>query len=160
MDSSGDVFVSLTNPAEVVKILPSGILSVVAGTGSSGMPAEGPATGTDLGSPAGLALDGGGDVYIADQGWGYVEKVTPNGMLSFVAGDGIQGTPTFGGPATASALDGPYGIASDPLGRIYFTDSANYTLDRLVSAAPVNTAVPTLSGTVDPGDTVTATDGA
>jgi sugar lactone lactonase YvrE len=159
VDSSGDVFVSLTNPAEVVKILPSGNLSVVAGTGTSGMPVEGPATSTTLGSPAGVAVDGGGDVYIADIDWEYVEEVTPDGTLSFVAGDGNQSTPTFGGPATASALDAPYGIASDPLGRIYFTDSANYTLDLLVSAAPVNTAVPTVSGTVNPGDTVTATEG-
>jgi hypothetical protein len=160
VDSSANVFVSLTNPGEVVKIVPSGNLSVVAGTGTSGMPVEGPATSTDLGEPAGLAVGGAGDVYIADMGWEYVEEVTPDGMLSFVAGDGNQGPPTFGGPATASSLNSPYGIASDPLGRIYFTDSDNYTLDRLVGVAPVNTAAPLLSGTADPGDTVSATEGA
>jgi sugar lactone lactonase YvrE len=160
VDSSGDVFVSLSNAAEVVEIDPSGNLSVVAGTGTSGQPAEGPATSTDLGTPEGLAVDGAGDLYIADIDWEYVEEVTPDGMLSFAAGNGTQSTPTFGGPGTDSALDAPYGIASDPLGRVYFTDSANYTLDRLVGAAPVNTAAPTLSGTVNPGDTVTATEGA
>jgi hypothetical protein len=160
VDASDDVFVSLTNPGEVVKIAPSGVLSVVAGTGTSGMPAPGLATSTELGSPAGLAIDGAGDLYIADEAWEYVEEVTPDGMLTFAAGHASQGTPTFGGPATASALNAPYGIASDPLGRIYFTDTANYTLDLLVGAAPVNTAAPMLSGTVNPGDTVTATEGA
>jgi DNA-binding beta-propeller fold protein YncE len=104
----------------------STVITGYAGTGSSGASMAGPATSSPLSNPTGVAVDAAGDVYIADTGNNVVEKVTPDGTLSIIAGTGNQGLPTPG-PATSSDLLSPYGVAIDSSGNLYIADDGNAT---------------------------------
>jgi hypothetical protein len=160
LDSSGNVYIGDAINNVIEKVTPSGMLSVIAGTGTGGSPTPGPATSSDLDNPAGLALDGAGDVYVADVQNNDIEEITPSGTLSVIAGDGgLGGVPTYGGSATASDLDNPAAVTSTPAGRLYVADARNNTIDLLAPPAPVNTNPPSVSGTPQAGQTLTATDG-
>jgi hypothetical protein len=82
------------------------VITRFAGTASPSQPIAGPASSSPLSYPYGVAVDGSGNVYIADTGNDVVEKVTPSGNLSVFAGNGSSGTPTPG-PATSSQLGAP-----------------------------------------------------
>lgn len=88
VDSSGDVFVVTTGNCEVIKIVPGGGTSVVAGTGTCGLPTLGAAaTSSKLDGPWGVAVDFAGDLYISDTAAQCVEEVTAStGLLSAFVG--------------------------------------------------------------------------
>jgi sugar lactone lactonase YvrE len=122
VNSSGDVYVSDWAHQTVDEITPQGV-SIVAGIpGHSGAPALGRATDSMLDEPVGLAVSKDGDLYINDLSNDVIEKVTPAGTLSIVAGEvGHSGTPTPG-PATSSMLAAPIGIAVDSHENLYIAD--------------------------------------
>jgi sugar lactone lactonase YvrE len=122
VDSSGDVYVSDWSRNTIDEITPQGV-SIVAGIpGEYGSPTPGPATSSTLNYPIGLAVSAAGDLYIVDFGNNVIEKVTPSGTLSIVAGEvGQRGTPTPG-PATSSMLAAPIGVAVDSSGNVYIAD--------------------------------------
>ena len=104
--------------------------TVVAGTGVAGSTGDGAqATAARIQSPTGLALDAGGNLYIATEGLttndpnSRVRKVTPGGVITTIAGGGsIVGD---GVAATTVALDQPTGVAVDAAGNVYIADSAH-----------------------------------
>jgi NHL repeat len=159
IDSSGNLYIGDANNNVVEKVTPSGTLSVIAGSGRSGPPTPGLATSSDLDNPAGLSSDAAGNVYFADVSNEDIEEITPTGTLSVIAGDGSSGAPTYGASATASSLDNPATVASTPAGRLYVADAVNNTIDLLAPAAPVNTTPPSISGTAQTGQALTATEG-
>ena len=106
------------------------MLSIFAGTGIAGTPTAGPATSSNLDSPFGVAVDGAGNVYIADANNMVIEKVTPDGTLSVIAGTGTAGAPTAG-PATASNLNRPTGVAVDGAGNVYIADFNNNRVEKV-----------------------------
>jgi sugar lactone lactonase YvrE len=147
VDSSGDVYVADGARNVVVKITPAGSLSVVAGTGQQGKATPGPATQSDLNDPYGVAVDGSGNVYVDDIGNDVVEKVSPQGTLSIIAGTGQPGTPTPG-PATASDLGRPTAVAADASGNLYIADQVNSEVDEVTPAG----ALSVIAGTGRYGD--------
>jgi hypothetical protein len=129
VDSTGDLFIA--DGSYAVEVTPAGQLSIVAGNGSSGAPAPGPATSSPLSYVTGVALDGNGDLFILDNGNTDVEEVTPSGTLSVVAGVGHYGQ-DIPGPATSSPLWDPNGDAVDPLtGDLFITDAVNEDIDQV-----------------------------
>ena len=137
VDGAGNVYISDQDNYVVEKVTPDGTLSVIAGNGNQGTPTPGPATSSALGGNAfggtqGLAVDAAGNVYIADAGANVVEKVTPDGTLSIVAGNanGSSGVPTQG-PATSSALNQPFGVAFDAAGNLYIADRQNRVVEKV-----------------------------
>ncbi len=88
------------------------------------------AASSNLSSPSGVAVDGSGNVYIADTSNQVVEKVTPGGSLSIIAGNGNQGAPTPG-PATNSDLSSPSGVATDSSGNVYIADQGNQRVEEV-----------------------------
>ncbi len=82
-------------------------------------------TGALLNFPSGIALDGAGNMYIADEGNAVVRRVTSGGLITTIAGNGTL-TPSMGdgGPAAAAQLD-PFSVAVDAAGNVYVTDSFN-----------------------------------
>ncbi|MGD1054237.1 MAG: SBBP repeat-containing protein, partial [Candidatus Dormibacteria bacterium] len=128
--------------------------------GERGAPTAGPATGSDI-EPYGIAVDGDGNLYIADYDNCMVEKVSPTGTLSVVAGTGslTRGVPTPG-PATRSALYYPWGVGVDGAGNLYIADSANEVVEEVTMAAPTPSTVvipsPSASASPSPAAAVPA----
>ncbi len=146
VDASGNVYIADYDNSLVEKVTPSGTLSIFAGiSGSWGTPSLGLATDEPLGGPVGVATDPSGDVYIADYSDDLVEKVTPDGMLSVVAGDGSYGAPTYGAAAAGSSVSSPFGIAAEPDGTFFTADGDHFTVDRIGNATPGPTDQPTLT---------------
>ena len=110
----------------------------------------GTATGTgELNAPEDVALDGAGNLYIADTGNSVIRKVDQNGTITTVAGDNEKAGGFFGdgGPATSAALNRPDGIALDIAGNLYIADTGNHRI-RKVDLAGIIT---TVAGTGTPG---------
>ena len=100
-----------------------GVMTTVAGNGIRGFSGDGgPAINAQLFSSTDVALGPDGSLYIADQGNHAIRKVTPDGIINTVAGDGAGGRSGDGGPATSAQLLGPTGVAIGPDGSIYIAD--------------------------------------
>jgi DNA-binding beta-propeller fold protein YncE len=129
--TTGDLYIADYDNSEVEKVTPRGTLSIIAGTGVEGAATPGPATQSELGVPSDVAVNSAGDVYIADPFFYEVEKVTPRGILSIVAGTGTTGAPTPG-PATQSQLGFPHGVGMDPTtGDLYIADYQNSEVEQV-----------------------------
>ncbi len=125
-DSSGNVYFSDTYNQVVWKYSrQTATVSLYAGTGVYGYTGDGgPATAATLAYPRGLALDGAGNLYIADSSNEVVRRVSATTQLiSTVAGNGRMGTTGAGGPATSASLDFPEGVAVDRAGDLYIASS-------------------------------------
>jgi len=130
----------------------------VAGKGSTTFSGDGgPAISAGM-SPYGVAADSKGDLYISDDGNLRVRKVSPDGIITTIAGTGVWGMSGDGGPATSAQLTGASGIALDNAGNLYFTDSSPQNDDydcsciRRVSPAGTISIVAAGSGLFKPGD--------
>lgn len=164
VDAAGDVYIGDYGAYDVLKVTPDGQLSVIAGNNSFSMPTSGPAASSGLGGPWGVAVDAAGNLFVADYGASVVEEINTSGDLSIVAGNGQFSTPTFGGPATSSALDGPYGVAALPDDTLFVGDPDNNLIERVGYGLPgppgastltaaTNSAQLTFSSPEDPGTT-------
>ncbi|MCP4702198.1 MAG: hypothetical protein GY862_35865 [Gammaproteobacteria bacterium] len=119
----GTLYISDTWNHRIRKIDPQGNISTIAGSGIRGNTGDGgPAIEAELNFPAGLASDGAGNIYIADQNNHRVRKIDTNGNISTIAGNGSRGTSGDKGPATAAQLDNPYGLALDSSGDLYISE--------------------------------------
>ena len=160
LDGSGDVLYVADSVNEVIRkiTLSSGNVSTVVGIGTYGRGGDGgPATGASLNTPTGVAVDGGGNMYIADQGNNVIRRVDAvTQIITTVAGGGTapSGTDQLGdgGPAVSAILSGPQSVAVDAGGNLYIADDFN-NLVRTVNAA---TGIITV---VAGGGTATGTDG-
>ena len=139
VDPEGNLFIA-SGSNVVLKIDTAGALSIVAGTGTYGDPTPGPATSSALDCPNDVAVDPAGNLFIADTGNNVIEKVTPEGTLSIVAGTGTGGAPTPG-PATSSELSSPYGVAVDSSGNLFIADMGNSVVEKVTLAAPLPHAI-------------------
>ena len=88
--------------------------------------------------PSGVAVDGAGNLFIADTGNHRIRKVTPAGIISTVAGTGNEGFSGDGGPATAAQLRAPAGVAVDGAGNLFIADVTTAASAR--STQPVSSA--------------------
>ncbi len=94
----------------------SGIITTVAGNGKCCFSGDGgPATSAAVWAPAGLAVDSSGNLYIVQENHNRVRMVTPDGIISTLAGGGGSGLGD-GGPANKAQLSGPWGVAVDSSG--------------------------------------------
>lgn len=138
MDAAGNIYVGDAGSKMVRKISPSGIITTVAGDPSVltyGTGDGGPATNAGLGSVSDLAIDGAGNLYIAD-GNTRVRKVNTSGIISTVVG-GTIGHSGDGGPATAAAFNGITGVTFDRLGNMYVADLNNSVIRKINAAGIV-----------------------
>src|ERR1019366_8381885 len=131
-----------------VRSVANGVISGVAGTGTAGFAGDGgAATGAQLNAPFGVAVDAGGNLYIAEFSNNRVRKVGTNGNTSTLAGNGVSGFSGDGGQATGAQLNGPQGVAVDSLGNVYIADTNN---NRVRKVAP-NGVITTVAGTGSAG---------
>ena len=141
VDGSGNLYIADTCNNRIRKVSATGIITTVAGNGSAGYSGDGgPATSAQLSLPAGVAVDGSGNLYIADSGNNRIRKVSATGIITTVAGNGSPGYSGDGGPATSAQLNQPAGVAVDASGNLYIADSSNNRI-RKVSATGIITTV-------------------
>jgi uncharacterized protein (TIGR03437 family) len=119
IDSSGSLFIADSHNNRIRKVA-NGVITTVAGGGSS-FGENGPATSVQLEISSGIAVDSVGNVYIAE--FPRVRKVTPQGMITTIAGSGSAGFGGDGGLATSAQLSNPKGIAVDASYNLFISDS-------------------------------------
>ncbi len=139
-DQAGNVYFTSLN--SVFRVDSGGTLTLVAGNLKPGFSGDGgPAVNAQLFSPWGLALDSAGDLYVSDSSNGRVRRISPNGIITTVAGGGSN-SPGDGGPATSANISTPYGLAFDAAGNLYIATSASRV--RMVTPSGV---ISTFAGT-------------
>jgi len=157
VDASGNLFIADTFNSRVRKVDTNGIITTVAGTGSAGYSGDGgAATNANLDQPYGVAVDGLGNLFIADLGNNCIRKANTNGIITTVAGNGSPGYSGDGGWATNAILDEPYGVALDDLGNLFIADTLNNRV-REVDPSGIITTVAGNGATNYSGDGGTAT---
>jgi len=140
VDARSNLYIVDTGNQRIRRVGPDGIITTIAGNGVRGFSGDGGmATAASLslgniqflgsaGYPTSVAVDGGGNLYIADTENGRVRKVTPSGIITTVV----------------AGLRDPYGVAVDAAGNLFTTDSSN---DQILKVNPSG-AVATIIGTL------------
>src|SRR5947207_1315180 len=147
LDGVGNLFIADSGNCVVRKVATTGTISTVAGTGGFCDFAGdgGPATAAELSSPTGVAVDGAGNVFIADSANCVVRKVTATtGTISTVAGTGgVCGFAGDGGAAKAAQLNYPTGVAVDGAGNLFIADSGNCVIRKVATTGKISTVAGT-----------------
>ncbi|MFJ5927388.1 RICIN domain-containing protein [Kitasatospora sp. NPDC092948] len=123
-------------------------ISTVAGAGVAGFDGDnGPALSAELNHPYGIAVDRNGTVCAADSGNHRIRKVTTDGRITTIAGDGTAGFGGDGGPAASARLNSPREVAVDGAGTLYIADSGNHRIRKITTDGRITT----IAGTGTPG---------
>ncbi len=148
LDSANNLYIADLNNSRIVKVTSTGVATIFAGNGTPGFAGDGGAASkAQLSYPTGVAVDGAGNVYIADTLNQRIRKVASNGTITTIAGAGQQGYAGDGGPALSATLSSPRGIAVDPFGTVYVADTNNNVIRMLDPPSP---AIPS-NGVVNAG---------
>jgi sugar lactone lactonase YvrE len=125
VDNAGHLFFNDYGNQRVRMVGSNGTIQTVAGGGSpaDGIGDGGLATNARLDLPKQIALDGAGNLYIADNHGCRIRRVGPVGIITTVAGTGQAGFSGDGGPGTQAQLSGPIGLALDQAGNLFFSDT-------------------------------------
>lgn len=143
-DIYGNLYISEWDGNRVRKVTPTGIITTLAGTGVCNYSGDGgPATSAELCGPYGVTVDLAGNVYIADGGNSVVRKVSPNGIITTIAGNGSTGYSGDGGPATSAELNNPEWVAFDSAGNYYIADQGANVIRKVSPSGTISTAVGT-----------------
>jgi sugar lactone lactonase YvrE len=141
-DSGGSIYVPDRSSAQIHRISFDGTNTIAAGVAYPGNGYSGdggPALNASLGVPAAVAVDGNGNLYIADGQNGVIRKVTTDGISHTIAGIGASGYSGDGGPATSAQLNGPAAIAVDFSGNVFIADTGNNRIRKISPAGIITT---------------------
>src|SRR5581483_11866223 len=143
VDGAGNLFIADSLNHCIRKVDANSIITTIAGNGTGGYSGDGfPATNANLNSPHGVALDGAGNLFIADYGNQRIRKVDTNGIITTIAGNGTNGYSGDGGAATNASLDSPQSVVVDAFNNVILADTLNQRV-RLVNAQGI---ISTLAG--------------
>jgi NHL repeat len=136
VDSQGNFFVTDGSNHRIQKISPNGVISTFVGTGTAGYVNSGSIVPPRFNFPFGICIDAQDNLYVADSGNYAIRKITPQGVVSTIAGDGTSGTND--GMGTAARFTGPFGIAIDKNGVLYVTDIGSDKIRKISSTGVVS----------------------
>jgi sugar lactone lactonase YvrE len=129
VDASGNVYVADADNHKIKKISPAGEVSTLAGSGDSG-DVEGLGTAAQLNRPSDVAVDTDGNVYVADFQNEKIRKITAEGAVSTLAGNGRRGDTD--GSASLARFFGPQGVTVDADGNVYVADKDNNKIRKII----------------------------
>jgi sugar lactone lactonase YvrE len=150
VDVQYNVYVADRNNHVIRKITPDGVVSTLAGVGTVQGSADGPGISAKFSSPAGVAVDAQGTVYVADLNNNKIRKITSTGEVSTLAGSGIYGS--VNGTGTEANFASPFGVAVDAKGIVYVAENggAGNKIRKITKAGVASTlAGSNMSGSVN-----------
>ncbi len=138
LDRSGNLYLLDFTNRRVRKVdVETGIIHTIAGNGDYGAGGDGgPALEAQFGSVTGIAAAADGTVYVSDAANHSVRMISTDGMVYRVVGTGQGGFGGDGGPSTQATLNGPTGVAIDPQGNLYISDTNNQRVRKLTIGLP------------------------
>jgi sugar lactone lactonase YvrE len=155
--TDGTLYITDFDDNRVRKVSPTGVTSTFAGSGTAGYTGDGgAATSAQLRTPAGLAIDAAGAVYIADYGNHVVRKVSPGGTITRFAGTGTAGYSGNGGQARYAQLSAPIGLDFDAAGNLYIAEMGNHRVRKVTPGGVISTVAGS-GATASSGDGGSAT---
>ena len=149
IDGAGRIFFADSANHRIRRIELDGSVTTIAGTGELGYSGDGgPATSAELASPAAVAVDGEGRVFVADTDNDCIREIDLDGTITTIAGSpGVAGFSGDGGAAILAQLSGPEGVAVDGLGRVFVADTGNNRIRRIA----IDGTIATIAGTATAG---------
>lgn len=138
IDTAGNLYVADTLNNTVRKITPAGTVTTLAGMAGRTSSVDGSATSARFEDPYAVAVDGSGNLYVADSTDHSIRKVTNSGTVTTLAGKGGS----FGsldGTGTTARFKAPLGIAADSAGNVYVADTGNSTVRKITATGVVTT---------------------
>jgi streptogramin lyase len=144
VDPSGNIYIADTENHAIRKVdAITGIITTIAGTGSSGDSGDGgPAILAELNKPGGVFSDLSGNIYIADSDNHRIKKVDgATGIITTVAGTGSSGDAGDDGPAINARMDKPRGLWVDESGNILIADTENNRVKKVDTSSGIITTV-------------------
>jgi sugar lactone lactonase YvrE len=146
VDRAGDVYVADPNNHVVRKIDPAAVVTTFAGSGIDGYQ-DGPGATAQFYTPYGVAVDSSGNVYVADYVDSRIRKISPTGVVSNLAGNGISAY--MEGTGSSAEFNQPTGVAADRSGNVYVADKFNERIRKISPAGVVTTLAGGTKGYVD-----------
>lgn len=144
-DAAGNIYIGDSFNHRIRRVTPAGEISTFAGTGAATFGGDGgPATQAQLYHPEGLAFDRGGNLFVADSVNQRIRRISPSGIITTVAGNGIAGWEGDGGPATSAKLFYPTAVTVDSSGNLFVADLLNNIVRKVDAASGV---ISTVAGT-------------
>jgi sugar lactone lactonase YvrE len=151
VDAAGNIFIADTYDHRIRKVTPDGIITTIAGNSpppsypgavQGGFSGDGgPAIDAQLSFPLDVAVDDSGNIYIADSKNNRIRKVSPDGIITTIAGDGTAGYSGDGGPAIRASIGGVMALAVDGAGNVYVADQSNNAI-RILRPVPPDGGTP------------------
>ncbi|MCF0061773.1 hypothetical protein MUK70_21260 [Dyadobacter chenwenxiniae] len=135
-DAAGNVYVADGNNNRIRKITPHGIVTTVAGDSIFGSN-DGSVSEALFSYPHGLVVDGNGNVFVADSGNSLIRKISRDGVVSTIAGNGVIGFKN--GVGKAAQFNFPADLVLDPQGNLYVSDGANHCIRKVTQDGTVST---------------------
>ncbi len=153
MDGAGNVYVADSFNHTIRMITPAGVTTTLAGTAGVSGTNNGTGTSALFNQPQGVALDGSGNLYIADTGSDTIRKITHSGsnwvVSTFAGSAGVSGTNNGSGAGAQFNL--PQGVAVDGSGNVYVADTQNHAIRKITGGGAVSTYAG-ITGTNGSGD--------
>lgn len=143
-DVHGNLHVADFENNLIRKVTPAGVVSTTAGSGASGS-ADGIGAAATFHRPAGAAVDGSGNIYVADFENHLIRKITPTGDVTTLAGSGVAGSAD--GTGASASFNAPLAVALDLQGNVYVSDFRNHRIRKITPTG----AVTTLAGSGEMG---------
>ena len=149
-DGNGNLYVADQFNYTIRKITPAGAVSTYAGRAGSYGTVEGTGSAANFTSVNGLALDGSGNLYVADRENNRIRKIAPGAVVTTLAGGGsLPGSED--GTGSAARFRNPLGIAATAAGELYVADTGNMTVRFIDTSATVSTLAGLVSGGIEEG---------
>jgi YD repeat-containing protein len=143
----GSLYITESGGDRVRRVDPNGVITTVAGTGVRGYSGDGgPATEARLNRPNGIVLGPDGSIYFIDESNVRVRKVDPEGIITTVAGTGVEGFHGDGGEATEAQMRWPYGLAMGPDGSLFVAELWNSCVRRISPEGIITTVAGNFNG--------------